>query len=86
MRGRRETNRGGRGEQGECPIPSVSSAVSAVKIRLPRNSCKTKVVREGLIDLVAVGRERLRDADWAAKAAKALGKVQAGPGTATTFA
>lgn len=31
-----------------------------------------RVVREGLIDLVAVGRAQLEDAEWAAKAARAL--------------
>ncbi|MHB1417194.1 MAG: NADH:flavin oxidoreductase [Chloroflexota bacterium] len=34
-----------------------------------------EVVREGLIDLVAVGREQLRHAEWAAKAAMVLGKA-----------
>jgi 2,4-dienoyl-CoA reductase-like NADH-dependent reductase (Old Yellow Enzyme family) len=32
-----------------------------------------KVIREGRVDLVAVGRALLRDPDWALKAIKAIG-------------
>ncbi|MHB1416945.1 MAG: NADH:flavin oxidoreductase [Chloroflexota bacterium] len=49
---------------------SGATVIGVGNIRDPHYA--DKVVREGLIDLVAVGRAQLQDADWAAKAAAVL--------------
>lgn len=50
---------------------SGATVIGVGRIRDPRFA--DAVVREGRIDLVAVGRAQLEDATWAAKAAQALG-------------